>query len=121
MNRPSTRRMSTVFLMVLSLLFSQLALANYVCPKQADVASMAEMMASGVPCEGMDMDQPARRDGGGCRSWLVVTQPLNGPWYWRLYLAAEPKNWSVAEANRHGQRPDARSLRNTYPRIYHSL
>lgn len=45
--------------MVLSLLFSQLALATYVCPQQADAAAMAEMMASGMPCEGMDMEQPA--------------------------------------------------------------
>jgi len=45
-------------LMVLSLLFSQLALANYVCPQQAQ-AAMAERMAAGLPCEGMDPDQPA--------------------------------------------------------------
>jgi hypothetical protein len=61
-------------LMVLSLLFSQLALANYVCPKQADqragmqadlqaelqanLQAMAARMAAGAPCEGMDADQP---------------------------------------------------------------
>jgi hypothetical protein len=44
--------------MVLSLLFAQLALANYVCPNQADVQAMAAMMAAGAPCEGMDPDQP---------------------------------------------------------------
>jgi hypothetical protein len=37
----------------------QLALANYVCPQQQDVEAMAEVMAVGMPCEGMDMDQPA--------------------------------------------------------------
>ncbi|NDZ16053.1 hypothetical protein C7T35_17775 [Variovorax sp. WS11] len=48
----------TPFLVVLSLLFSQLALASYVCPGVADPAAMAEAMASGEPCEGMDKAQP---------------------------------------------------------------
>ena len=43
---------------MLSLLFSQLALASYACPGQADVAAMSEMMAAGEPCEGMDQAQP---------------------------------------------------------------
>lgn len=59
MVRRSPHRLTTTFFVVLSLLFSQLALANYVCPEQQDVSVMAEMMASGMPCEGMDMDQPA--------------------------------------------------------------
>jgi hypothetical protein len=59
MARRFAHRLTAAFLVVLSLLFSQLALAGYVCPEQQDVASMAETMASGVPCEGMDMDQPA--------------------------------------------------------------
>jgi hypothetical protein len=48
----------TAFLVVLSLLFSQLALASYVCPGASDTGSMAEMMATGEPCEGMDVAQP---------------------------------------------------------------
>jgi len=48
----------TTFFVVLSLLFSQLALASYVCPGVQDADSMAEMMAAGAPCEGMDMAQP---------------------------------------------------------------
>lgn len=48
----------TTFLVVLSLLFSQLALASYVCPGAPDAPSMAEMMAAGEPCEGMDTAQP---------------------------------------------------------------
>jgi len=59
MFRRSTRRLTTAFFVVLSLLFSQLAVASYVCPKQADAAAMVAMMQAGVPCEGMDMDQPA--------------------------------------------------------------
>lgn len=51
-------RLPTTFFVILSLLFSQLALANYVCPSQADAAAMAEMMAAGQPCEGMDQAQP---------------------------------------------------------------
>jgi len=48
----------TAFFVVLSLLFSQLALASYVCPGVPDTGSMAEMMATGAPCEGMDAVQP---------------------------------------------------------------
>ena len=48
----------TAFAVVLSLLFSQLALASYVCPGQSDMAAMADMMAAGEPCEGMDAAQP---------------------------------------------------------------
>lgn len=43
---------------VFALLFSQVALAAYVCPSQADKSAMAGMMASGKPCEGMDQTQP---------------------------------------------------------------
>jgi hypothetical protein len=49
----------TAFFAVLSLLFSQLALANYVCPGEADAMAMAEMVAAGEPCAGMDTAQPA--------------------------------------------------------------
>jgi len=52
-------RLSTAFLVVLSLLFSQLALAGYVCPAQRDAQAMAAMMDAGLPCEGMDAQQPA--------------------------------------------------------------
>ena len=49
----------TALFVVMSLLFSQLALAAYVCPEETDLAAMAETMASGEPCEGMDPVQPA--------------------------------------------------------------
>ena len=60
MSSRSARRFSTAILVVLSLLFSQLALANYVCPTgMAGEQAMMEM-APGEPCEGMasDQDQP---------------------------------------------------------------
>ncbi|MCY1218489.1 hypothetical protein D9M72_304380 [compost metagenome] len=59
MARRSLHRCTTAIFVVLSLLFSQLALAGYVCPGASDnPGSMADMMASGEPCEGMDMAQP---------------------------------------------------------------
>lgn len=51
-------RLGTTFVVMLTLLFSQLALAQYVCPQEADVEAMAAMMATGQPCEGVDQDQP---------------------------------------------------------------
>lgn len=52
-------RLATTFIMVLSLLFSQLALASYVCPLDADADAMAAMVQAGQPCEGIDTQQPA--------------------------------------------------------------
>jgi len=56
MLRRSSHRLITTFFVVLSVLFSQLALASYACPGQA--GAMAETMAAGEPCEGMDQAQP---------------------------------------------------------------
>lgn len=50
--------LTTTFFVALSLLFSQLALASYVCPGQSDAEVMAAMMEAGTPCEGMDPAQP---------------------------------------------------------------
>jgi hypothetical protein len=58
MLRRRSHRITTTLLVVLSLLFSQLALARYVCPQQADRLAMAAMMNAGTPCEGMDPQQP---------------------------------------------------------------
>ena len=59
MLRRRSHRLTAVLLMVLSMLFSQLALANYLCPAQAQMAAMMEMMAAGEPCDGKDPAQPA--------------------------------------------------------------
>lgn len=59
MLRRRAHRLASTFIVVLSLLFSQLALAAYTCPGQEDAAAMAAMMAAGTPCEGMDQQQPA--------------------------------------------------------------
>jgi len=59
MSRRFVTRLGSAFIVVLSLLFSQLALANYVCPAEADAIAMTTMMASGQPCRDMDRGQPA--------------------------------------------------------------
>ena len=58
MFRRRLNRIALTTLAVLSLLFSQLALAGYVCPQQAAAESMAAMMEAGQPCDGMDSSQP---------------------------------------------------------------
>lgn len=58
MFRRRASRLRAAFVVVMSLLFSQLALASYICPGQPDVEAMAAMAAAGTPCEGMDQDQP---------------------------------------------------------------
>jgi len=49
----------TSVFVVLSLLISQLTLANYLCPAEVPTQDMASMMAAGTPCEEMDKTQPA--------------------------------------------------------------
>lgn len=78
MLRRPFHRLTTTFFVVLSLLFSQLALANYVCPGQADTAAMSEMMAAGEPCEGMDQAQPVlchQHSAGTAQSFEGVKLP----------------------------------------------
>jgi len=59
MSRRFVARLCPALIVVLSLLFSQLALANYVCPAEADATAMTAMMAAGQPCRDMDRAQPA--------------------------------------------------------------
>jgi hypothetical protein len=59
MLRRPVHRLTAALFVVMSLLFSQLAMASYTCPAAARSAAMAEMVASGMPCNGMDQAQPA--------------------------------------------------------------
>lgn len=78
MLRRPFHRLTTTFCVVFALLFSQLALAGYVCPAQAEAPAMAEMMASGEPCEGMDQAQPGlchQHAAGAAQSFEAVKLP----------------------------------------------
>jgi hypothetical protein len=59
MFRRPVHRLTAAIFVALSLLFPQLALANYVCPEPTGAMAMVERMAAGMPCEGMDTEQPA--------------------------------------------------------------
>lgn len=59
MLRRRLHRLTAAFFTVVSLLFSQLAMANYSCPAEVEAAAMAEMASAGMPCEGMDKAEPA--------------------------------------------------------------
>lgn len=59
MLRRRLHRLTTAFLVVVSVLFSQWAMARYVCPQSADADAMAAMAEAGQPCQGMDLEQPA--------------------------------------------------------------
>lgn len=54
---PRSRRLTSWFVVV-SLLFSQFALASYVCPGVSAAEEMSEAMASGLPCDGDDPSMP---------------------------------------------------------------
>lgn len=51
-------RCLTTWFVVMALLFSQLALASYVCPGLSADERMSETMASGIPCDGDDPSMP---------------------------------------------------------------
>jgi hypothetical protein len=78
MLRRPFHRLTTTFVVALSLLFSQLALASYVCPAQPDADAMVAMMAAGEPCEGMDQVQPVlchQHSAGAAQSFDAVKLP----------------------------------------------
>ncbi|MFM9425732.1 hypothetical protein RCH10_002171 [Variovorax sp. GrIS 2.14] len=51
-------RFAIAFFVMVSVVFSQMALASYVCPGMDNAEAMAQAMADGAPCEGMDTAQP---------------------------------------------------------------
>jgi hypothetical protein len=79
MFRRPLHRLTVAFLVTLSMLGAQLALANYVCPGQADAEAIAAMMTAGVPCEGMDQAQPTlcrQSANGSPQSFEAVKVPV---------------------------------------------
>jgi hypothetical protein len=82
MTRRHLHRLGTAFFVVLSLLFSQLALASYVCPQQARAEAMAAMMEAGQPCSGMDEQQPAlchEHSADPAKTFEAVKLPVASP------------------------------------------
>ena len=51
-------RCLTTWFLVAALLFSEMALASYVCPGLSDDERMSEKMATGLPCDGDDPEMP---------------------------------------------------------------
>ena len=100
MLRRPVHRLTTTFFVVLSLLFSQLALANYVCPAQSDTADMAAMMAAGLPCNGMDQAQPTlchQHAAGAAQSFDAVKLP-SASWPAVVQVLALPVVLDAAQA-----------------------
>lgn len=76
--RRTLHRSLTAIFAVVVLLFSQLAMASYACPAQADVNQMAEMAAAGTPRGEMDAAQPAlchERAADAAQSFEAVKAP----------------------------------------------
>ncbi len=90
MLRRRIHRLSTTVCVVLSLLFSQLALASYVCLQQADAGAMAAAMEGGQPCDSMDPTQPVL-----CHQhWADPAKTVDAV---KLPLAAQPALVQVLE------------------------
>lgn len=81
MLRRHAHRLTTAFFVVISLLFAQLAMANYVCPQQADVEATTAMAEAGQPCDGMDQQQTAlchEHAADPAKTFEAVKQPVVG-------------------------------------------
>ena len=79
MPRRPIHRLAAALFVAMSLLFSQLAMANYNCPAAAKPAAMAGMMATGASCDGMDTAQPAlchQQATGAPQSFDAVKVPV---------------------------------------------
>ena len=79
MLRRPVHRLTAALFVVMSLLFSQLAMASYSCPDAAKHAAMAGMMATGASCDGMDTAQPAlchQQATGAPQSFEAVKVPV---------------------------------------------
>ena len=79
MLRRPVHRLAAALLVVMSLLFSQLAMARYSCPAAAQPAAMAAMMAGATPCDGMDAAQPTlchQQANGAPQSFEAVKVPV---------------------------------------------
>ncbi len=79
MLRLPIHRLTAALFVAMSLLFSQLAMANYGCPAAAAPAAMAAMTATGAPCDGMDTAQPAlchQQASGAPQSFEAVKVPV---------------------------------------------
>lgn len=112
MLRLRAHRLTTTLVVVLSLLFSQIALAAYVCPGQELQPTMEEMMAAGMPCEGMDEHQPVlchQHQAGGVQSAEAIKLPTVAPALAVMVLQA-PLVLQAIEAERlvAWTRPEAR-------------
>ena len=81
MTRRTIQRLTITLWVVLSLLFSQLALANYVCPPTAEAQSeaMALAMARGEPCESMSMERDVGQPVLCHQHCLNAPQSLDSP------------------------------------------
>lgn len=81
MARRAIQRLTTTLWVVLSLLFSQLALASYVCPPTAETQNeaMALSMARGEPCESMEMDRDIEQPVLCHQHCLNAPQSLDSP------------------------------------------
>lgn len=111
MLRHSAYRLSTTLVVVFSLLFSQLVLANYVCPGQAGAVAV-EMMAAGEPCEGMDPAQPVlchQHSAGAAQSFEAVKLPAASlPLVWQVLVFPLVLEAVEAEALPATSAPEAR-------------
>lgn len=110
------RRLATAVFVVLALLFSQLALASYICPPQPAQAD-AMPMAGGEPCEGMDMQvdegQPVlchQHCANAPQSFEPIHLPtLSVPAIVQVSVAQQPVGGTAEESRLHAHTGQVRS------------
>ena len=105
-------RYLTSWFVVVALLFSQLALANYICPGQSAEERMSDRMASGLPCDGDDASMPVlchqhATDASQSFEMAKVASPTL-PTVVQMLVVPSLLDWAKLLVVPFGERPEAR-------------
>ena len=98
-------------IVVMALLFSQLALAGYVCPSLSPEQRMSERMAAGMPCDGDDPAMPVlchqhATDSSQSFEMAKVAAP-SLPTVVQMLVLPSPHDWAKPLVVPFGERPGA--------------
>ena len=108
--RKRSRRL-TAWIAVVAMLFSQFALASYVCPGQSAEERMSETMGSGMPCDGDDPSSPVlchqhAADASQSFEMAKVAAPTL-PVVVQMFVLPSADDWARPMVVPFGERPEA--------------
>ena len=103
-------RCLTAWFVVMALLFSQMALASYVCPGLSADERMSETMASGIPCDGDDPSMPVlchQHATDASQSFEMARLAPSLPAVVQMLVLPSLHDWATPLVVPFGERPEA--------------